>query len=787
MVDTQFYGYVSKLLYDAGHMITSDPVYTNHSASEALYIDSAKDVTTSRFDRTLLMQLSNISLLAELTWPGVVEDLTETVHIYSATIDISENNRSQIVADTHRLLHQYWDCHHSIVFYKNRNQYIISFANKDQSHILSDWFDINVDYDEVVERIDTANISLESSISYFSDFIYAIAREYYLYPISVEEATYSMIPLTFVASAFGVKTEASKDDVKALAKANLLYYETLYGDDYVAPVLVGYDEQAQFRRMATELDRISFELELAAELDDEDIGVELDDHDDDFSDFDDDFGEELDDDVDPAIFDDPVLMVKWLEKQQKRPSPSQEVVTSHTKPNEADPSDLERIEAERRREAEQSENARAEAKQRERERLEAEQREHDRLEEERLRNEQKRLEAIRKRQIAEQKRQDAEQKRRDATQKRSEADRLSREVEAAETQRTQKRKAAAEADQLRVEAENAYCAYRQNELMRKRIEAEAKLRRAKELRDLAMLKRKNAEQLALAITTAEMRRDEKRLVAEKCTQVSKDLEHQARQEALQREQERIAAEQRERERLAEMARREAQFDSAKQKLKVNDGDPFVVWLSNKANGEFLVDIYIAYELVQQYAYNNGLIDAPLLTITDAIVLRSIQNAIRIKRDFIKLDANTRYFCGLAMRHYSQYVSELEAARIEQERIASERREQERIAALQRRMAELEAEHEANIVIIEKQHNTERLKISSELVGVEKRLSDIEVRISSLGFLQFMEKKSLKAEQSELLGKRSQLVNQRQEVETRFRQQLAEEKRRFENAKLTLGL
>lgn len=317
MVDTRFCGYVSEMLHDAGHMITSVPVYTNHSASEALYIDSIKDVTTSRSERTLLMQLSNISLMAELSWPGVVEDLTETVHIYSITMDVSEKNRSQIVADTHRLLHQYWDCHHSIVFYKNRNQYIISFADKDQSHILSDWFDINVDYDEVVERLDTANISFESSISYYSDFIYAVARKYYLYPISVEEATYSMIPVTFVASAFGVKTEASKDDVKALAKANLLYYETLYGDDYVAPVLVGYDEQAQFRRMATELDRISFELELAAELDDEDIEITIDDNDD-LGEFDDEFGDDFDEDLDPAIFDDPVLMVKWLERHENR-------------------------------------------------------------------------------------------------------------------------------------------------------------------------------------------------------------------------------------------------------------------------------------------------------------------------------------------------------------------------------------------------------------------------------------------------------------------------------------
>lgn len=787
MVDTQFYGYVSKLLYDAGHMITSAPVYTNHSASEALYIDSAKDVTTSRFDRTLLMQLSNISLLAELTWPGVVEDLTETVHIYSVTIDISENNRSQIVADTHRLLHQYWDCHHSIIFYKNRNQYIISFADKDQSHILSDWFDINVDYDEVVERIDTANISLESSISYFSDFIYAIAREYYLYPISVEEATYSMIPVTFVASAFGVKTEASKDDVKALAKANLLYYETLYGDDYVAPVLVGYDEQAQFRRMATELDRISFELELAADLDDEEVEIAFDDSDDDLDEFDDDFGEEFGDDLDPAIFDDPVLMVKWLEKQEKRPSASQEGVTTHPKLDGHDSSDSESNEAERRREAERSAKARAEAEQRERERLEAEQCEHKRLEEERRRSEQKRLDAERKRQTAGLKRRDAEEKRSVATLKRSDAERLASEVLNAQALKDQKRAEADRAEQLRLEAETTYDEYRQYELSQKRSDAEEKRRYAKELHDIALLKRKEAERLTRDLSSAEIRKSEKRRIAESCMQVCQEAERVARQEALQREQERMAAEQRERERLEEAARRQALFDTAKRKLSIHDGDPFAIWLSDKANGEFLVDIYIAFELVQRYAYNNGLISAPLLTIIDTVLVRTIQDAIRVKKDFMKLDANTRYYCGLAMRHYSQYVSELEEARVEQERLAEERREKKRIAELQQRLAGLEAEHNAAVARIQNQYNSDHSHIEAGLTNIAKRLREIESRISSLGFLQFLEKKGLKAEQVALLDKQSQLEIQSKDLEDRFRKQLAEENRRFESEKLTLGL
>lgn len=369
MDDKQFYEYVSLILRGAGHMITSDPVYFNHSASETLYIDSNMDVAVSRFDRTLLMQIRNVSRLIEIKWPGVVDDLTESVQIYSITVDAPERNRSQIVADTHRLLHQYWDCLHSIIFFKNRDQYIISFANKEKSHILSDWFDINVDYDEIVEKLDIGNFSLDSSNDYFCDFIYAVARDYYIHPISVEEATYGMMPLTFVASAFGVTTEVSKDDIKALARANMATFESQYGDDYVAPVYIGVDEQAQFRRMATELDRISFELELAAEMEDEE-GVDAfdDSSDDDFDELDDDFADDWADNIDAEIFDDPILMVKWLEQRQKQlDEEGAGMECSPPEQNQKDPS----LGGQVHREIEYSERERIEAERREQERIAA--------------------------------------------------------------------------------------------------------------------------------------------------------------------------------------------------------------------------------------------------------------------------------------------------------------------------------------------------------------------------------------------------------------------------------
>ena len=349
------------------------------------------------------MDIDNVSLLVDLKWPGVVDELSESVQIYSMTIDVSDKNRSQVVADIHHLLHQYWDCHHSIIFFKNKDQYIISFADKDQSHVLSDWFDIDVDNDDIVDRLNIGCLSLEASNDYYNDFVFAVAREYYIYPISFENASYGMMPLDYVTSGLATEFGVYKEDVKALIRNNMRIYEMLYGDDYVAPIYDGVDTQASFQRMAAELERISFELELAAEMEDEPQPSMFDDDAIDDGFVDDDILDEFEDDIDPAIFDDPVLMVKWLEKRQKQLDKNlgEEMHRAGDQQRqETECCEQEHLEAERREqehlEAERREQERLEAERREQERLEAERREQERLEAERRKQE--RLEAERRKQ-----------------------------------------------------------------------------------------------------------------------------------------------------------------------------------------------------------------------------------------------------------------------------------------------------------------------------------------------------------------------------------------------------
>lgn len=317
MDDMRFYEYVLSLLAEAGHVITPIPVYKNHTSDEALYIDSTKDVVVNRFDRGLLSLMDNVSLLTEIKWPGVVDELDENVQIYSITVNFSNCCRSQNIADIHHLMQRYWSCTHSIVFFKNHEKYVISFADNDCSHILSDWRDVELDYDDIVERICIGNISLTTSNEYFLDFLFAVAREYCIRPISFEEASYGLMPADYITKSLASDISFSKDEIKEIIRSNLVAFETVYGDDYVEPEYTGIEELNQYHNISAEIDRISFELELDRDIDDvqleqfdfEEEGFEEDNGDDIFDDY--------EEDVDPAIFDDPVLMVKWLEKKQK--------------------------------------------------------------------------------------------------------------------------------------------------------------------------------------------------------------------------------------------------------------------------------------------------------------------------------------------------------------------------------------------------------------------------------------------------------------------------------------
>lgn len=167
--------------------------------------------------------------------------------------------------------------------------------------------------------------------------------------------------------------EVTKEGIKDAIRNNFSYYETLYGYDYVDICYKGINETNSYRNLSAEIERISFELDFEEEYGTETSEIYNFDDEDDYIEEDDDFLEDLDDDFDLSIFDDPVLMVKWLENKQRQ----------------ADEQDVSKEEKQRQTqfEDERKERERVEVERREQEHLEAERKEHERIEAERRQQE----------------------------------------------------------------------------------------------------------------------------------------------------------------------------------------------------------------------------------------------------------------------------------------------------------------------------------------------------------------------------------------------------------------
>ena len=152
---------------------------------------------------------------------------------------------------------------------------------------------------------------------YFSDMIYLLARNYYQ---SGQPSTYELIPIDFISRAGVDEIDREALNQYVQDQLNAPLYE--YGDDYVE-----YDESAQIQNtdIGADLDLMLLEMD---DKDDNPFGEDIepeDDLDDDDEFFDEDAESENKDeyefdDIDPEIFRDPLLMVKWLNRHTQNQS-----------------------------------------------------------------------------------------------------------------------------------------------------------------------------------------------------------------------------------------------------------------------------------------------------------------------------------------------------------------------------------------------------------------------------------------------------------------------------------
>ena len=298
-----FYSDAMELFYEAGHVFTLEPEFTNHSSQEFVYFDNSTDIALSKDQRYLLGLVNNISRLFTVNHCA----------FFSANLLSAKKYRSQIAHDFHTMVHPNIGTEASIFVFRYYDELMFSFMGYGKHCILSDWYPVIDDTGELLEKLDIANMPISSSTDYFIGFVDTLARSYYLaYP---EVFVYTLLPIDFLSHfSLDPVDKAQIDDYINLQTSAA---EREYGDDYVE-----YDDNV---RVGTRTAEISADLDMMLlEMDMETDNL-FEEGDDDAESEDDEFAEEKDseesepdvyefEDVDPEIFRDPTLMVKWLRK-----------------------------------------------------------------------------------------------------------------------------------------------------------------------------------------------------------------------------------------------------------------------------------------------------------------------------------------------------------------------------------------------------------------------------------------------------------------------------------------
>lgn len=290
-----FYAYAMDLFMQSGHISSQIPEYANHSSEEFVYFD-VENASLSALQRASLKQFNCVSRLF-------------SVHgcaFFSINLLVTRAERSQAAHDIHSMLHPLIRTDATIVLFRHDDDILLSFVGFNSRCILSDWFENFDDAGYLIDKLDIVNMSLESGKAYFNDFLYIFARDYYFFKYNL--MINDLIPIDLFNVNEGLYDPISRDQIDQIIHDQIFRSLLKYDTDYVP-----YDDDKY-----SETDTIDFDIDLMLLDEDEQESPFDEDRADEENDMygDEDYqqNEYEFDDVDPEIFKDPTLMVKWLKK-----------------------------------------------------------------------------------------------------------------------------------------------------------------------------------------------------------------------------------------------------------------------------------------------------------------------------------------------------------------------------------------------------------------------------------------------------------------------------------------
>lgn len=288
------YTYAMELFFNTGHVTTSEPKFVNHSPERFVFFDNKGGISLSADQRATFKMFNCVSHLFTVN----------NCAFFSMNLLTTREDRSPLAYDIHTMIHPIIGTAGTICLFRFNDEVMLSFTGYGSRCILSDWYFADDNNGQLVDKLDIANVSISSEYDYFVDMVYALSRHYYL---TSQPTVHELIPIDFISNV--ERGEVDRVELNERIEYELAAPQREYGDDYVE-----YDESSKAQPLDVFADLDLMLLEMDAE-DDNPFGEELDKQEDD--DYYDEY-EELDeyefDDVDPEVFQDPTLMVKWLNR-----------------------------------------------------------------------------------------------------------------------------------------------------------------------------------------------------------------------------------------------------------------------------------------------------------------------------------------------------------------------------------------------------------------------------------------------------------------------------------------
>lgn len=299
-----FYLYAMELFMKTGHVAACVPEFVNRSPEQFIYLDNKSDISLSSNQRAMFSMFNNISRLFTFN----------SCAFFSINLLTTKSERSQIAHDIHAMIHPMIGSDASVCVFRYDDEILFTFVGYELRCILSDWYFVETDDDCLTEKLDIGNVSIDRSRDYYMDLIYMLARKYYLYS---QPSTFELLPISFISNV-GIE-EIDRESINQYTAYELSAPQREFGDDYVE-----YDEAVDEHTVDidTELDLMLLEMDeesssnpFGDEIEPED---ELDQDEPDDEEIRSRHDEYEYESFDPQLFRNPVLMVKFLEKQDQR-------------------------------------------------------------------------------------------------------------------------------------------------------------------------------------------------------------------------------------------------------------------------------------------------------------------------------------------------------------------------------------------------------------------------------------------------------------------------------------